>query len=167
LAGAGRKDFDRISPVRLHKPHDGEDGFMSTSDAYNQDLMHLIRFSGFEDRDNITLFPAYSHPDVPAGESLIMEFIDPKGQGLFFTTNGFTVPGHGFIPYKSVGHADWGSISTAGPNYKEFVQLTFHDRPTIEFHVGKHFSMSLDFFIMKFSRAKKWQAKQSQAGAPG
>ena len=160
------KIFDRISRVRLHKPNDGEGECMSTSDPFIDYMMHHIQNFQFGERDNISLFPAYSHPDVPADENIIMEFIDPKGQSLFFTTNGFTVPGHGFIHYKDIGHHDWGSPVSAGRNYKEYVRLFLRNRPPIEFHVGKNYSVRLGFFIMELSKAKNRQAK-SPTGTSG
>jgi hypothetical protein len=59
---------------------------------------------------NATLRPTYSHPFVPAGDTVVAEIIDRAGQGVFFTTNGFTLPGRGFIPYADIVAADW--IST-------------------------------------------------------
>ena len=64
---------------------------------------------GLGEMDNITLNPARSDPDVPKGETVIMEVIDRNGQRLYFTGNGLTIPGQGFFPYKDIQHADWPS----------------------------------------------------------
>ena len=59
---------------------------------------------------NVTLEPTYSHPSVPAGETVVAEVVDRAGQGVFFTGSGFTLPGRGFIRYDDVESATW--IST-------------------------------------------------------
>jgi len=56
---------------------------------------------------NVTLRPTYSHPSVPAGETVVAEVIDRAGQGVFFTGSGFTLPGRGFIRYDDVQAATW------------------------------------------------------------
>ena len=56
---------------------------------------------------NVTLRPTYSHPSVPASETLIAEVVDRSGNGLFFTTNGFTLPDRGFIRYGDIISAAW------------------------------------------------------------
>jgi hypothetical protein len=121
---------------------------MSTLNTYNDYLMHMIHVCGFVGKDNFTLFPAHSHPDVPADETVFMEFIAPNGQGLFFTPNGFTIPGQGFIPYKAIRCADW-AFHVAGreSDYKEYLLVVFCDRPAISFHVGKRAAVSLIGFI--------------------
>ena len=59
---------------------------------------------------NVTLRPAYSHPSVPAGETVVAEVIARSGYGVFLTNNGFTLPDRGFIAYRDVVSAAW--IST-------------------------------------------------------
>ena len=59
---------------------------------------------------NVTLKPAYSHPSVPPGETIVAEVIARGGHGVFFTSNGFTLPVRGFIPYGEIVSAAW--IST-------------------------------------------------------
>ena len=69
--------------------------------------IQLRKWIGKRDVHNIKLSPAYSHPSVPAGETVIAEIIDRSGQGLFFTGSGFTLPGHGFIQYDNIAAAEW------------------------------------------------------------
>jgi hypothetical protein len=59
---------------------------------------------------NVTLRPTYSHPSVPVGETVVAEIVDRSSQGVFFTNNGFTLPGSGFIRYGDIVSAAW--IST-------------------------------------------------------
>jgi hypothetical protein len=56
---------------------------------------------------NVTLRPTYSHPSVPAGETVIAEIVDRRSQGVFFTNSGFTLPGLGFIRYGDILSASW------------------------------------------------------------
>jgi len=56
---------------------------------------------------HVKLSPTYSHPALPVGEAAIAEVIDRSGQGLFFTGNGFTLPGRGFIYYDDIVEAEW------------------------------------------------------------
>jgi len=67
---------------------------------------------------NVKLSPTCSHPSVPAGETVIAEIVDRSGQGLFFTGSGFTLPGHGFIPYEDITAADWISFEPFGVKAK-------------------------------------------------
>ena len=80
---------------------------MSARPFSNTELAEYVRIIGLGQMANVTLDPAHSHPDVPAGEVVVMEVVDLNGQGLFFTGSGFTVPGHGFVPYKDIFGADW------------------------------------------------------------
>ena len=80
---------------------------------------------------NVTLKPAYSHPSVPAGETVVAEVIDRAGQGVFFTGSGFTLPGRGFVRYDDVQSATWLSV---GPNKLarkredfDHIELSFRD----------------------------------------
>jgi hypothetical protein len=164
-----KRSIDTNSPVRLHKPHDGEGECMKILHTFNDYLLHEIEFFGFGRMENFTLFPAYSHPDVPADESVIMEFIDPKGQSLFFTTRGLTIPGHGFIHYKDIGHSDWPHhVKGLEHDFEEYIAISGRDIPTITFHLGKRASVPLGGFIMLITRTlKNMQAKQSRADSPG
>jgi hypothetical protein len=69
--------------------------------------IQLRKWIGKRRVHNITLRPGYSHPSVPAGETVIAEVIDRSGQGLFFTSSGFTLPGQGFIHYSDITAAKW------------------------------------------------------------
>jgi hypothetical protein len=80
---------------------------------------------------NATLRPKYSHPSIPAGETVVAEVIDRAGQGVFFTGGGFTLPGRGFVRYDDVQSATW--IST-GPDKLarkredfDHIELSFRD----------------------------------------
>jgi hypothetical protein len=69
--------------------------------------IQLRKWIGKRRVHNVTLSPTYSHPSVPAGETVIAEVVDRSGQGLFFTGSGFTLPGHGFIRYDDIMAAEW------------------------------------------------------------
>ena len=56
---------------------------------------------------NATLGPTYSHPGVPAGETPLVEVIDRRGCGIFFTGSGFTMPGGKFVRYDDVERVIW------------------------------------------------------------
>jgi hypothetical protein len=80
--------------------------------------IQLRKWIGKRSVHNVKLSPTYSHPTVPAGETLIAEVIDRSGQGLFFTGNGFTIPGHGFIHYDDITAAEWISSEPFGVRAK-------------------------------------------------
>ena len=69
--------------------------------------IQLRKWIGKRHLRNVKLSPSYSHPSVPAGETVIAEVIDRSSQGLFFTGSGFTLPGHGFIHYDDITSAEW------------------------------------------------------------
>ena len=56
---------------------------------------------------NVILKPKRSHPSVPQDETIIAEVIDQSGKSLFFTVNGFTLPGKGFICYREIKAVKW------------------------------------------------------------
>ena len=103
---------------------------MSAPPFSNTELVEYVRIMGFGKMDNVTLDPAHSHPDVPAGEVVVMEVVDCNGQGLFFTGSGFTIPGHGFVPYKDIFGADWArrGLTTAD---KKKIEISFRKSPLI------------------------------------
>jgi len=78
---------------------------------------------------NIRLSPAYSHPSIPAGETVVAEVVERSGQSLFFTGRGFTLPGHGFIHYDDITAAEWISSEHFGVRAKrkteEFDHIEF------------------------------------------
>jgi hypothetical protein len=82
---------------------------MSASTLSNADMLEiqLRKWIGKRHVPNVSLSPSYSHPSVPAGETVIAEVVDRSAQGLFFTGSGFTLPGHGFIRYDDIVTAEW------------------------------------------------------------
>ena len=126
---------------------------MSTTAFSIAYLSRLVQNLGFGRIHNVTLNPTVSHPDVPAGETVIMEVIDRSGQGLFFTASCFTIPGHGFIPYKYIEHADWAYlVKGRESDYKEYIVICFRDRPAITSHVGGRAAVGLTLLFMNIRR---------------
>jgi hypothetical protein len=82
---------------------------MSTPVISNADMVEiqLRKWMARGRVHNVALRPAYSHPSVPAGETVVAEVIARGGHGVFFTTNGFTLPERGFIPYGDIVSAAW------------------------------------------------------------
>ena len=93
---------------------------MSAPTISNADMLEikLRRWIGKRHVSNVKLSPSYSHPSVPAGETVIAEVIDRSAQGLFFAGNGFTLPGHGFIRYDDIMAAEWISSEPFGVRSK-------------------------------------------------
>jgi hypothetical protein len=93
---------------------------MSAPAISNADMVEiqLRKWIGKRSVHNVKLSPSYSHPSVPAGETVIAEVIDRGGQGLFFTANGFTLPSHGFIHYDDITAAEWISSEPFGVRAK-------------------------------------------------
>jgi hypothetical protein len=89
---------------------------MSTPSISNADMVEiqLRKWIGKRHVHNVNLSPAYSHPSVPKGETVIAEVIDRAGKGVFFAGNGFTLPGHGFIHYDDIAAAEWISSKPFG-----------------------------------------------------
>jgi hypothetical protein len=56
---------------------------------------------------NATLRPAYSHPAIPTGEAPLVEVINRRGQGVFFTASGFTMPERGYVRYDDISRVVW------------------------------------------------------------
>jgi hypothetical protein len=56
---------------------------------------------------NATFRPAYSHPAIPTGDAPLVEVINRRGQGVFFTASGFTMPERGFVRYDDVARVVW------------------------------------------------------------
>lgn len=82
---------------------------MSAPSVTNADMLEiqLRKWIGKRHVHNVNLNPACSVSSVPEGEKVIAEVIDRSGQGLFFTGNGFVLPGHGFIHYDNITAAEW------------------------------------------------------------
>ena|SRR5215469_14863974 len=82
---------------------------MSAPAISNADMVEiqLKKWIGKKYVHNVKLRPAYSHTSVPAGETVIAEVVDRDGQGLFFTSGGFTLPGRGFFRYEDIVGAEW------------------------------------------------------------
>ena len=82
---------------------------MSASVISNADMLEIQLRKWISKRhvENIKLEPAYSHPLVPKGQTVIAEVVDRTGQGLFFTGCGFTLPRHGFVNYDDIKEASW------------------------------------------------------------
>jgi hypothetical protein len=93
---------------------------MSAPAISNADMVEiqLRKWIGKRGVHNIKLSPAYSHPSVPVGETVIAEIIDRSGQGLFFTGGGFKLPGHDFIHYDNITAAEWISSEPFGVRAK-------------------------------------------------
>jgi len=111
---------------------------------------------------NVTLRPAYSHPSVPLGETVIAEVIDRSGQGLFFADSGFTLPGHGFIQYDDITAAEW--ISAAPLEVKARRKLEDFDHIEIALRDGSQVTLTnveqavfplLHFFWWMIGRRKR------------
>ena len=95
----------------------------------------------------------------------MMKFIDPSGDGLFFTKSGFTVPDHGFIQYKDVGHADWSSVMEGRKfNEQECIEVQLCNRYPVTFYVGEDAVVGLVFFINKMKRRAESERQQKQNG---
>jgi hypothetical protein len=94
--------------------------------------IQLRKWIGKRRVHNVKLSPAYSHPSVPVGETVIAEVIDRSGQGLFFTGTGFTLPGHGFIRYDDIVSAEWISsepfVARAKRKREDFDHIEFQLR---------------------------------------
>jgi hypothetical protein len=122
---------------------------MSTATSFDAELSKALKALGFESNFNVTLNPPAPHPDVPTGETAVMEYIDPDGRRYLFTGTGFTIPGHGFILYKDASHIDWPPF---GPDrradYKDYLVIYFRDRPAITFRVGHERSVALGGLII-------------------
>jgi hypothetical protein len=56
---------------------------------------------------NVVLRPKYSHPSLPEDEIVVAEVIDRSGQSYFFTNNGFTLHGKGFVAYQEIKTDEW------------------------------------------------------------
>ena len=56
---------------------------------------------------NANLRPGYSHPMLAADDPPVLEVVDRRGQGVFFTCRGLTIPGHGFVRYDDIDRAHW------------------------------------------------------------
>ena len=80
--------------------------------------IQLRKWIGKRHVHNVKLSPAYPHPSVPVGETVIAEVVDRTGQGLFFTNSGFTLPGQGFIRYDDIKTAEWISSKPFGVRVK-------------------------------------------------
>lgn len=82
---------------------------MSALTISNADMLEiqLRKWIGKRHVPNVKLHPSYSHPSVPTGETVIVEVIDRTAEGLFFTSSGFTLPGHGFVYYDDIVTAMW------------------------------------------------------------
>jgi hypothetical protein len=111
------------------------------------------------DLSNVTLRPTYSHPSIPAGETVVAEIIDRSGQGVFFTGGGFTLPGRGFVRYEDVQTATW--ISTQPdrlPRKREefdHIELSFRDGSSATLaDVGQAAFPLLRFFEWMIERRK-------------
>lgn len=103
---------------------------MSAPPFSKTELAEYVQIIGFGQMDNVTLNPAHSHPDVPAAEAVVMEVIDRDGRGLFFTGSGFTIPGHGFVPYKDIFGADWARCGLTTADKKK-IEISFTNRPLV------------------------------------
>lgn len=75
---------------------------------------------------NATLRPSYSHPGVPVDEIPLLEIIDRRGCGIFFTASGFTIPDRGFVRYEDVERVIWmGHDRNLSRKREEFDRIEF------------------------------------------
>jgi len=75
---------------------------------------------------NATLRPSYSHPAVPVDETPLVEVVDRRGCGIFFTASGFTMPDRGFVRYDDVERVVWiGHDRDMGRKREEFDRIEF------------------------------------------
>jgi len=56
---------------------------------------------------NVVLKPKHSHPLIPRDEVVVAEVIGKDGQSIFFTDNGFNLPGRGFVSYPTIKAVKW------------------------------------------------------------
>jgi len=104
---------------------------MSAPAISNADMLEIQLRKWISKRhvQNIKLDPAYSHPLVPKGQTVIAEVVDRAGQGLFFTGYGFTLPGRGFVSYDNIKKASWMSaqrgLVTPARKRGEFDRIEF------------------------------------------
>jgi hypothetical protein len=134
---------------------------MSTPPFSDADFGRYIQHFGVPKMQNVTLYPDVSNPDVPRNEIEVFNFIDLDGQELIFTSNGFTFPGRGYIPYKEIIIATWPSGMRLKPNYREYIEIRFRDRPPIAFHAGPQAAVSLGLFVGGIASIRKREAKNS------
>ena len=111
---------------------------MSAPTISNAEMLEiqLRKWIGKRHVHNVRLSPSYSHPPVPVGERVIAEVIDRSSQGIFFTGNGFMLPGRGFIWYDDVMAAEWISCeplqrAMRKPEDYDHIELSLRDDSSI------------------------------------
>ena len=108
-----------------------------------------IARSSYWESCGATFNPAATHPDLPAGEHEVVEYFTPEGLRFVFTGSGFTVPGHGFVPYQNVFHVDWPPpYADLDSDHKNYVLIQFFDRPSITLYVGNRSTSVGELIIM-------------------
>jgi hypothetical protein len=112
----------------------------------------MFQLMNSKEHQGVKLCQIDSHPSVPKGEIVLMEVIERGGQSLFFTGTGFTLPGHGFIPYAVTERADWprGPYPFSHPQRREddgALEFVFADRPSVTISVNKDAWGELAMFI--------------------
>jgi hypothetical protein len=73
---------------------------------------------------NVILKPKHSHPSLPKGEISVAEAIDRSGLRYFFTNDGFTLPGKGFVSYQEIKAVEW--ISFKPDRFKRKAEDFYH-----------------------------------------
>jgi hypothetical protein len=121
---------------------------MKTGPLSYAEFSKEVREWPFTHHANITFDLAAAYSDVPVGETVILDYVAAEGQRCSFTGSGFTIPGHEFIPYKDVFHIDWPfNGANAKIDYANYLEISFHDRPSITFRVGNYCAVSLGNLI--------------------
>jgi hypothetical protein len=117
----------------------------------------MLRLLGSDEISGVRLGLIDSHPPVPEGETVFMELIESGGQSLLFSNTGFTLPGHGFIPYSVVESADRprGPYPFNSPQKRDdegAVEFLFRDLPAVTVSISKDVRGVLGMFIQVMRR---------------
>jgi hypothetical protein len=126
--------------------------------------IQLRKWIGKRRVHNVKLRPAYSHPSLPAGETVIAVVVDRDGQGLFFTGSGFTSPGHGFIRYDDIMVAEW--ISSEPLDVKATRKREDFDHIEFSLRDGSSVTLAdLDQAVFPLLRFFEWMIQRRKQAA--
>jgi hypothetical protein len=110
---------------------------MSTPAISHAELCQLVQDLSRTRTGGCKFNPGATHPDLPAGETGILEFTTPNSVRFVFSEGGFTFPGHGFVPYQDAAWVDWGNHDVERKDdHKEYLLIAFRDRPPITVNVS-------------------------------